>query len=549
MSSSVIYRSPTAGGSPEPQSREGGDLSDPLDQLAAELSSSLIQMSADAIDGAFENTLRRIVETLGADRSTLIEFNEDVTAVEEVHTWARPGVDLFKLDRDVPQLPWLMQRVRRGETIGLPSAGHVPPEAKGERGYAARAGIKAVLVIPIAVAGRGTCALAVGSFRAARSWTPAIVDQLRLVAQILTAALHRRRQERALEASRAEVARLNRQLESEHAYFKEEIRNLHGFDEIIGESAAMGDALGRIQDVAATDATVLLLGETGTGKELFARAIHDRSPRRQRPMVRVNCAALPAALIESELFGHERGAFTGAISARQGRFELADHGTVFLDEVGDLPMEVQSKLLRVLQEGEFERLGSSRTHKVDVRVIAATHRDLESAVEDGQFRADLFYRLSVFPIRLPALRERSEDIPRLVWFLIHRKQRSLHRRIAKVPGPVMASLQQYKWPGNVRELDNVIERAMIRSSGDTLALDEGLGSRRHRAPAAGGDTLEAVERRHIQDVLRKCRGRINGAGNAAVQLGLHPNTLRFKMKKLGMAREAPSAGQSSRVKA
>ncbi len=246
-------------------------------------------------------------------------------------------------------------------------------------------------------------------------------------------------------------------------------------DEIVGESPLLRAALARVEAVADTDSTVLLLGETGTGKELFARAIHERGPRRDRPLIRVNCAALPASLIESELFGHERGAFTGAVATRQGRFELADKGTLFLDEIGDLPLDVQATLLRVLEEGEFERVGSSHTRRVDVRVVAATHRDLEAAVEAGRFREDLYYRLSVFLISLPPLRLRREDIPRLVWAFIERRQRMLKRRIERIEPAVMKALQEHTWPGNVRELDNVIERALIRSRGNSLELDDNLG--------------------------------------------------------------------------
>ncbi len=256
-------------------------------------------------------------------------------------------------------------------------------------------------------------------------------------------------------------------------------------DEIVGESPLLRAALARVEAVADTDSTVLLLGETGTGKELFARAIHQRGPRRDRPLIRVNCAALPASLIESELFGHERGAFTGAVATRQGRFELADKGTLFLDEIGDLPLDVQATLLRVLEEGEFERVGSSHTRRVDVRVVAATHRDLEAAVEAGRFREDLYYRLSVFLISLPPLRLRREDIPRLVWAFIERRQRMLKRRIERIEPAVMKALQEHTWPGNVRELDNVIERALIRSRGNSLELDENLGARRPRGHPGG----------------------------------------------------------------
>jgi len=276
------------------------------------------------------------------------------------------------------------------------------------------------------------------------------------------------------------------------------------------------------------------MGPTGTGKELFARAIHERSRRNARALVRVNCAALPPTLVESELFGHEKGAFTGAVSMRQGRFELADGGTIFLDEIGDLAPDIQVKFLRVLQEGEFERVGSSKTRKVDVRVIAATHLDLDAAVADGRFRADLFYRLSVYPIHLPSLQQRIEDIPRLVWFFIHRHQRELGRKITKVPQSVMDALQRYSWPGNVRELENVVERAMIATEGETLQLDDMTLGRRSPAKAPVSDNLDAVQCAHIEAVLEQCGWRINGSGNAAERLGVHPNTLRFRMKKVGV---------------
>jgi transcriptional regulator with GAF, ATPase, and Fis domain len=318
------------------------------------------------------------------------------------------------------------------------------------------------------------------------------------------------------------------------------------FEDIIGNSPSLRIAISRCQEVAPTDASVVLLGETGTGKELFARAVHNRSARRARPFVRVNCAARPPTLIESELFGHERGAFTGAVAMRQGRFELADKGTIFLDEIGDLPLEVQAKLLRVLQEGEFERVGSSQSRKVDVRVVAATHQDLESAVRSNGFRQDLYYRLNVFPIALPPLRERPDDIPRLTWYFINRRQRALNRKIVRIPTTVLQTLQQHSWPGNVRELQNVIERALIHSTGDTLVLDGPPGLSIAQLSGDVG-TLETVERRHIEHALRRCGWRINGAGNAAERLGLHPNTLRFRMKKLGIQRP-PASGVVREIK-
>jgi len=305
---------------------------------------------------------------------------------------------------------------------------------------------------------------------------------------------------------------------------------------IVGESDALRYVMFRVDQVATTDATVLLCGETGTGKELLARAIHRRSPRRGRPFVVVNCAAMPATLIESELFGRERGAFTGAHTSQIGRFELATRGTIFLDEIGELPLEVQPKLLRVLQEGQVERLGNPRTVDVDVRVIAATNRDLSDEVREGRFRRDLYYRLNVFPITLPTLRQRRADIPLLVWHLLDRLGRTLRRKIDAIPDDVMEALSAHDWPGNIRELENVLQRALIVSRGGTLSLNEAWQPALETVMTGNSATLVDVERRHIVRVLDEVRWRIEGAGGAAQVLGMKPSTLRSRMLKLGVAR-------------
>lgn len=347
----------------------------------------------------------------------------------------------------------------------------------------------------------------------------------------------RKQAEIELRKALAEVDRLKERLHAENTYLKEEILGSHGFDEIVGNSEALRKVLTKVSHVSSTDATVLILGETGTGKELIARAIHNRSLRKESAMVRVNCAALPATLIESELFGHEKGAFTGAIARKLGRFELADGGTIFLDEIGELPLDLQAKLLRILQEGEFERVGSTVTQKINVRVIAATNRDLKEEISAGTFRSDLYYRISVFPIELPPLSSRQEDIPLLAWYFITKKQIGLGKSIKKIPKEVMDALQTYRWPGNIRELENVIERAVILSPGAALSLDESFAVHRPaRHPEAVDYNLSDVERNHIISVLEKCGWKVKGKGNAAEQLGLNPSTLSFRIRKLGIER-------------
>jgi PAS domain S-box-containing protein len=351
-------------------------------------------------------------------------------------------------------------------------------------------------------------------------------------------------------------------LQAENVYLQEEIKSVHNFEEIIGASAGLVDVLENVRRVAPTDTAVLICGETGTGKELIARAIHSTSRRAAKPFIKLNCAALPSGLVESELFGHERGAFSGALQRRIGRFELAHNGTIFLDEIGEMPLEVQAKLLRVLQEQEFERVGSSHTTKVDVRVIAATNRDLARAVREGSFRQDLYYRLSVFPVTLPALRERTEDIPLLVAFFAQKYGPRVGRRIESVSAETLQRLRDYPWPGNIRELENLIERALILANSSVLevspeVLGPGLAAARPRntprpevapppasQPAApplaeeDSTSLAAVQREHILKVLHAVGWVIEGERGAAARLGMKPATLRFRMKKFGISRTA-----------
>jgi len=341
-----------------------------------------------------------------------------------------------------------------------------------------------------------------------------------------------------------EIDDLKDRLAEEKLYLEDEIRNEY-FDEIVGESKSLVEVLDQVRTVAETDSTVLILGETGTGKELIARAIHNTSPRRQKTFVKLNCSAIPTGLLESELFGHEKGAFTGAIAQKLGRMELADKGTLFLDEIGDIPMELQPKLLRALQEREFERLGSNRTIKADIRLIAATHRNLSEMVVEREFRSDLYYRLNVFPIKLPPLRDRADDIPRLVRHFASKHASRMNKQIDSIPADTMRALARWHWPGNIRELENFIERAVILSRGTTLNVP--VGELRSSAPAAMTAvaaasvqplTLQDSEREHILKILRETRWVLSGPNGAAARLGLKRTTLQGKMKKLGIDRES-----------
>ena len=392
-------------------------------------------------------------------------------------------------------------------------------------------GIRSLCALPWTTAHRRIGSLVTGSVKPDAYCDEEDVEFLRQVANQIAITM-----DNAL--AYGEIQELKDKLAQEKLYLQDEVRSELNFREIVGKSVALRRVLMLVETVAPTDSTVLIYGETGTGKELIARAIHNLSSRHSNAFVKLNCAAIPTGLLESELFGHEKGAFTGAIAQRIGRFELANRGTVFLDEIGEVPLDLQTKLLRVLQEREFERLGSTRTLRTDTRLIAATNRDLSAMVEEQRFRSDLFYRLNVFPVRVPALRERSEDIPLLVRHFIQHFARRMNRNIETIPSETMEALSRYSWPGNIRELENLIERAVILSPGPVLRVPlTELNSRTTPGQVNGKHrTLEEAERAHILATLKETRWVLSGPNGAATRLGMNRSTLQFRMKKLSIVR-------------
>jgi formate hydrogenlyase transcriptional activator len=514
-----------------------------FEQLISELSATFVNLPAAAVDDHIKKALGQVAEFLDLDRSHVLQRGVQTGGLLVTHLWVREK--RWHVPPIVPAdaYPWVIQQVLIGEPVIFSRADDLPAEASRDRDFLKRYGPLSSVVLPLVVGGSVIGAVGFGSLRHERVWPPAVVDRLRLITQIIGSALVRKRSEVELHAALAEIKELKGQLELENDHLRREIAGQQWHDEIVGESEPIRDVLSQVQQVAETRAAVLLLGETGVGKELIARSIHRLSPRRNRPIVKVNCAALPSTLVESELFGREKGAYTGALTRQAGRFELADQSTIFLDEVSELPLELQAKLLRVLQDGEFERLGSATTTKVDVRVIAATNRDLASEVRVGRFREDLFYRLNVFPISIPPLRDRPEDIPMLVWAFVREFELTMGKRIESIPRGDLDGLLGYAWPGNIRELRNVIERAMIVSTGVTLRPEVPAGGpsepRKSDSPR-----LEDVERQHIRAVLERAKWRIRGPRGAASVLGLKPTTLEARMVKLGINRPADSSSES-----
>ncbi len=504
-----------------------------FEKLLSEISETFINISPMLVNGAIENVLKRLVEWFGTDRASLANLDSAALRLIVTHKWDRPGIPIDSARAVNDAFPWMFGRSFEGHAICITRPEELPEAAGVELEYMISTGMKSILVIPLLIGGKLAGTLSMASFRKNQTWDPILISRFQQAGNIFTHALARRHADEKLEEAYRTISELKERLEQENIYLREEIKLEHNHTAVIGQSASIRDVLRKAEQVAPTDSAVLVLGETGTGKELMARTIHELSKRKAKPMVKVNCAAMPATLIESELFGREKGAYTGALSREIGRFELADHSTIFLDEIGEMPIELQGKLLRVLQDGEFERLGSSRTLRVDVRVIAATNRNLQAAVKEGKFREDLYYRLNVFPIEIPPLRQRREDIPALVWHVLQKQCKQMGRDVERIEPLTLKAFQEYSWPGNVRELANVIERHLILNSGPVFRA-EVPKSNEPRIPA--GENLDEVERHHINQVLQNTRWRIRGNGGAAEILGLKPTTLEARMKKLGITR-------------
>jgi formate hydrogenlyase transcriptional activator len=523
------------------------DEIDRFDQLLSETSAKYINMPAKELRQGIQKDLGRLGTFLGVDRCIfyLADAEKDRFEIERPFNWwlEKDHSFVMKLDRWVTSQPdfhdnlrYCFERWRAGETVKFSHIDELPVEAERAKRVFRKFGDKSMLSVPISVAGSIVAALVIVNTRVHRQWDDDLIPRLRLFGEVFANALIRRQSDEKLNAAFTEIKELKKQIEADYVYLREEIKLEHNFEEIIGQGNAIKYILFKIEQVAPTDSTVLVLGETGTGKELVARAIHNASKRRNRPLIKVDCATLTPSLIESELFGHEKGAFTGAANKRVGRFELANGATVFLDEVGELPLELQPKLLRVLQEGTFERVGGSVTLHTDVRVIAATNRDLETEVQKGRFRSDLWYRLNAFPISVPPLRKRVEDIPLLVGHFVNKYGNKMGKRTDVVPQKALHALTRYSWPGNVRELEHVIERAVITSDGSTLQIE--IPTDKTVGPAAGL-TLQEYERECILRTLEATAWTIEGPHGAASQLGLRPSTLRNRMTRLDIRRPAP----------
>jgi formate hydrogenlyase transcriptional activator len=522
-----------------------------FERLLSEISATYINLPLNELEKVLRDDFGRLSKSLGFDACILFISSGEpgVLQVAKPLAWFidkeqhsnQPVVEWIEqnLTIDDEKFWHVFEKWNKGETVKWSSFDDIPVEAKNLKQTATRIGTKSALAVPISFAGSLTGVLNVCTTRVHRTWPDELIPRLRLFGEVFINALMRKQSEEKLKKALSEIKELKEQIEADYLYLKEEINVNQDFEGLLGKSNALKNILIKAKHVAPINATVLILGETGTGKGVIARSIHNASAHRDRPMIQVNCAALAPTLIESELFGHEKGAFTGATTRRAGRFEAARGTTLFLDEIGDLPFELQPKLLRVLEEGEFERVGGNTTIHTDIRLIAATGKDLEKEVKSGRFRHDLWYRLNLFPIIIPPLRERVEDIPLLVAHFIQNSTKWAGKRFDTIPVQVIKALQGYSWPGNIRELKNVIERAVITSPAGTLQIEVPATSTSGECSENGNNlkqVVESVERRMILKALEDTNWIIGGVNGAARRLGLTPSTLRYLLSKLSIKR-------------
>ncbi len=508
----------------------------------ANMGASFVNLPAEHVDEHIERALQQVVDFINFDRGTLLNLPDKNGRFQGTLCWAR-DCSRFHDKYCTSDFPWVYKKIHESKKpLFIENVDELPDEAENDKKFFKRINIKTTIFIPIVVGGHIIGSLSFGSFNVKRSIPKNTIDMLSIVSVILANALQRRNNEAELKQAIKEIQELKNKLAVENISLQEEIRTVGGSGQLIGQSDAMRNVMVQVGKVAKTDSTVLILGETGTGKELIARAIHEGSSRKDKPLIRIDCGGLPPSIIENELFGHEKGAFTGAVGKQLGRLEIADGSTLFLDEIGELPLSVQTKLLRVLEEGQFERLGSYKTINVNVRVVAATNRVLAKEVKNGSFREDLYYRLNVFPIDVPPLRMRKSDISLLVEYYAKFFAQRLNKNITGISSNDMGALMNYSWPGNIRELRNIVERSVILAQGPTLRIK--ISEYQEDSPNKSEHplTLSELERKHILEALRLTDGRVSGPKGAAAILGINHKTLESRMKKLGVRRsDIPAA--------
>jgi transcriptional regulator with GAF, ATPase, and Fis domain len=526
-----------------------------FENLLGEISSSYINIPVEDIDRAVTRDLKRLCQLMNADRYSILilkhsekEYTEllySYTARHENNPKQFEAGDAWVMEHGGHNLfRYINEICLRGECHAFSDVEELPDNEKLIKTAMVHMGVKSQLAVPISANGEVIGLMIIFVTRTPREWRDELIQKIRQFGDIFASAYVRKRFEESRKRAHDEIACLKARLESDYRYLSNEFKKSVGGKIIVGDSRAMNRTMEQVVQVAPTTTPVLLLGETGVGKGILSQSLHQESRRGDRPLVQLNCATLSPELIENELFGHERGAFTGADTQRPGRFEIAEGTTLFLDEIGELPLQLQAKLLRVLETGEYERLGGTETRKTDARIIAATNRDLEAEVVAGRFRKDLWYRLSIFPIRIPPLRERIEDIPAIVNGFVEKFSQLSGKHFAPIAKHVMDALKQYPWPGNVRELRNLIERAVIVSPGDELCITMPNPLLVPESPRFQGDLqpLSEMERLHILNILKRVNWRIEGVDGAADILGVNPSTLRFRMRKLGIQRPAPRSG-------